>query len=82
VLFELVAHELARRFLPAGILFVARIWGVVGVFHRGVDIVGAGNFRVRAIFKGPQRRAVDNGESVYDSEFKTLGIPSACVEKW
>jgi hypothetical protein len=82
VLLELVAHELPRRFLPAGIRFVARLWGVVRVFHRGVDIAGAGNFRVRAIFKGPQRKAVDNGESFYDSEFKTLGIPAACVEKW
>jgi hypothetical protein len=25
---------------------------------------------------------VDNGESFYDSKFKTLGIPAACVEKW
>jgi hypothetical protein len=82
VLLELVAHELTGRFLPPGILFVARLWAVVRVFHRGVDIVGAGNFRVRAIFRGPQRTAVDNGESFYDSEFKTLGIPSACVEKW
>jgi hypothetical protein len=82
VLLELVAHELARRLLPPGILFIARFWGVVRVFHRDVDIAGAGNFRVRAIFKGPQRKAVDNGESFYDSEFKTLWIPSACVEKW
>jgi hypothetical protein len=80
--FELVAHELPRRLLGGGILFVVGFWGVLRVFHRGVDIVGAGNFRVRAIFKGPQMRAVDNGASFYDSEFKTLGIPFACVEKW
>jgi hypothetical protein len=82
VLFELVAHELTRRFLPPGILFVARLWGVVRVFHRGVDIVGAGNFRVRAIFTGPAEEGCGQRGEFYDSEFKTLGIPSACVEKW
>jgi hypothetical protein len=82
VLLELVAHELTRRLLPPGILVVARFWGVVRVFHRGVDIAGAGNFRVRAIFKGLAEEAVDNGESFYDSKFKTLGIPTPCVEKW
>jgi hypothetical protein len=43
-----------------------------------VDIVGAGNFRVRAIPDVAADEAVDNGESYFDPEFKTLAALVAC----
>jgi hypothetical protein len=46
LLLQLVAHEFARGLLHGAFLVVERLLGVVRVFHRGVDIVGAGNFRV------------------------------------
>ena len=48
VRFELVADELAGRLRSSAIAFVMWVWGFQVVFHRGVDIFGAGNVRARA----------------------------------
>jgi hypothetical protein len=77
---ELVGHKLAGRLPSGGIVVVAAVWGLPRLFHRGVDIVGAGNFRVRAISECAADEAVDNGESCFASELKTLSALAACVD--
>ena len=63
VRFEFVADERAGRLRRSAIAFVMGVWGFQEVFHRGVDIVGAGNVRVRANSDLPQRWVVDNAET-------------------